>query len=105
MCDSPPQKKKKEEKTMKKRKSGEPERRDAGPGRCLRGLYESHSEPVSFSAPHSSPCCRHLAMATRTDGWRGREGVCAKRRRRRNKKRSPEDGGGCCRNGIKSSAF
>ena len=36
----------------------ESERREAGPGRCLRDLYESHSEPVSFSAPHSSPAGR-----------------------------------------------
>lgn len=35
--------------------SSELESRDPGPGRCLRGLYESHSEPVSFPAPHSSP--------------------------------------------------
>lgn len=40
------------------------ERRNAGPGRCLRGLYESHSEPVSFSAPHSSPAARRNDLVT-----------------------------------------
>lgn len=35
--------------------SSAPERLGTGPGRCLRVHYESHSEPVSFPAPYSSP--------------------------------------------------
>lgn len=58
-----------------KRKRAEPERRDAGPGRCLRGLYESHSEPVSFSAPHSSPAGQRV-ISPQLDGQAMEEGVC-----------------------------
>lgn len=70
-----------------KRKRSEPERRDAGPGRCLRGLYESHSEPVSFSAPHSSSRCNrekpNTHKKTQDDKIeRGRAGTLAQYRER-----------------------